>query len=338
MKTYNLNRWTTLTIKDKKFKNRVVIPPMASQTANSSGFVTEETINHYKRLTKAQAALLIVEYTYVHKTGRSEENQLGIDSDGHLEGLSKIANIIKNSGSLAGIQLNHSGGKSHRTLTGGKLMGPSAIAVPVKGHDMETQDSMNTDEIKLWVSAFTKACDRVVLAGFDLVELHSAHGYGLNQWLSPITNQRTDLYGNDLIGRKRLLLEIINAIRERHPHLLISVRLPGQDFIENGMTINESIHIAQCLENANVDLINVSSGIGGWRRSENRNGEGYLVTEASAIQKVVKIPVIGVGGIYTGEYIDHALTNAHFSLAAVGRAILQDPKQWFEQVLWKANH
>ncbi len=197
MKTTKLNRWSKFTLKNKTFKNRVVVPPMASQTADVLGFVTINTLKHYERLTEAKPGLLIVEYTYVHQSGRSEGNQLGIQSDAHIEGLSQIAKLIKNSGTLAGIQLSHGGGKSDRELTNGKLMGPSRIAVPVKDQKIEVPDPMSKDEIELWKSAFINATDRVVSAGFDLVELHSAHGYGLNQWLSPITNQRTDEYGKN---------------------------------------------------------------------------------------------------------------------------------------------
>ncbi len=336
MKTSQMNRWSTLELKqNKKLLNRVVVPPMASQTADLEGFVTNKTIKHYQSLAESKAGLLIVEYTYVDSSGRSEENQLGIWSDKHTQGLTKISELIHNSGALAGIQLSHGGGKSDRELTAGQLMGPSAIAVPVKGEELEIPDTMNHAQIEMWKSAFLAAADRALKAGFDLVELHSAHGYGLNQWLSPITNQRNDEYGNDLHGRMRLLLEIVSMLKIQHPQLLISVRMPGQDFTEGGLTISDTILVAQSLEKAGVDIIHVSSGIGGWRRSSSRSGEGYLVEEAAQIQASVKVPVIGVGGIQTGEYIDQGVSSGMFSLAAVGRAILNNPKGWHECVLAK---
>jgi len=172
-----------------------------------------------------------------------------------------------------------------------------------------------------------------VQAGFDLVEFHSAHGYGLNQWLSPITNQRIDSYGTDLHGRMRLLIEIVEAVRIRHPQLLLSVRLPGQDFLPGGLKIGDTVAIAQRLESLGVDILHISSGIGGWRRPAVRIGEGYLVQEAEQIQRAVKIPVIGVGGIQTGTYINQSLNEEKFQLAAVGRAILKDPAGWFNENL-----
>lgn len=301
---------------------------MASQTASLQGVATEATFSHYRQLTKAGAGLIFVEYTSVHSSGRSEENQLAADSDEHIEGLAKIAEIIKNSGAVAGLQLSHGGGKTERALTNGILMSPSGIKVPVKDSLMETPTAMSVDDIELWKNAFLRATQRARSAGFEAVELHAAHGYGLNQWLSPMTNQRTDAYGGSLTDRLRILTEIIELIRIHIPDILISVRMPGQDFLENGLKPEDSVLIAQKLEAAGVDLIHVSSGIGGWRRPGERTGEGYLVSEAAQIQARVKTPVIGVGGIVSGTYIDQGLQKNLFSLAAVGRAILGAPQDW----------
>jgi len=329
MKSNALTRWSPLKLSNgKSLRNRVIVPPMASQTADKSGFVTESTLKHYQRLSEAQVGLVIVEYTFVDPSGRSEDQQLGIQSDLHTPGLRTLAKTIQASGALAGIQITHGGGKTERALTGGVLVAPSAVAVPVKDRQLEIPDPMSFDDIEHWRFAFLSAVDRALAAGFDLVEFHSAHGYGLNQWLSPLTNHRVDAYGKDLQGRMKLLLEIVKAARKKHPQLLISIRIPGQDFIEGGLQVSDSIALAQALEFAGASLIHVSSGIGGWRRPIERSGEGYLVAEASQIQTAVHIPVIGVGGIETGGYIDQALQSKKIALAAVGRAILKDPKEW----------
>jgi NADPH2 dehydrogenase len=308
---------------------------MASQTADYKGHVTAETLRHYARLSESGAGLIIVEYTYVHATGKSEEFQLGIESDEHVMSLRLLANKIRQSCAIAGIQITHAGGKTDCLLTGGHLMGPSAVVVPVRDRDLGTMQPMSTQEIDLWKSAFSSAVDRAVSAGFDLIEYHSAHGYGLNQWLSPLTNKRTDGYGGDLQGRAKLLLEFLSDACKRYPRLLLSVRIPGQDFIEGGLQTEDSIALAVALEKLGVDLIHVSSGIGGWKRPRDREGEGYLVDEAARIQATVGIPVIGVGGIETGLYIDKALRERKFSLAAVGRAILRDPRGWGQANLKK---
>lgn len=306
---------------------------MASSTADSAGFATDKTFEHYARLVEAGAGLAIVEYTFVHPSGRSEDNQLGASTDEHIDGLQKIAEIIKQSGSVAGVQLTHGGGKSDTTLTAGDFMAPSAIPVPVKGETLETPRVMSSAEIEIWKSAFAAAIGRAVAAGFDLVELHSAHGYGLNQFLSPITNHREDEYGATLLGRSRLLREIVSEARKRYPDLLISVRMPGQDFMPNGLTTADSTTVAKWLEACGASVIHVSSGIGGWKRPVERRGEGYLVPEAAIIQANVSLPVIGVGGIETADYIDQGLREKKFSLAAVGRAILKDPAGWRKKVL-----
>lgn len=332
METHDLNRFSPLKLSGgRALRNRVVVPPMASQTADEQGFVTRETLTHYQRLAEARPGLLFVEYTYVHSTGRSEDHQLGVQSDMHIEGLRQLARVIQQTGALAGLQITHSGGKTERGLTGGRLMGASRIAVPVKAQEMEIPEPMTTLEIVEWRKSFVSAVDRAVQAGFDVVEFHSAHGYGLNQWLSPITNQRDDEYGQNLFGRMKLQLEIVAEVRLRHPRLLLSVRMPGQDFLEGGLQIQDTILLARVLESMGVNFIHVSSGIGGWRRPTPRTGEGYLVAEAEKIQAEVKVPVIGVGGIETGEYIDESLQRGRFQLAAVGRAILKDPVGWANQ-------
>ncbi len=329
-----LDRFSTLPLRGARvLRNRIVVPPMASETATTSGDVTSRTIDHYRRLVEASAGLVIVEYSYVHPSGRSEEHQLGIWRDAQVEQLAALAHVIRDSGAVGGIQLSHGGGKASAALTGGDLMGPAGIPVPVKGEPLEVPRAMNLEDIATWRRSFVEAADRAVRAGFDLVELHSAHGYGLNQFLSPITNQRSDAYGRDLAGRARLLEEIVVAIRARHPSLLLSVRVPGQDFAEGGLTTDDAMQLAAWLEHWGVDLVHVSSGIGGWRRPTSRTGEGYLVEEAALIQSRVSLPVIGVGGIATGTYVDGALTDRRIALAAVGRAILANPRGWAQQNL-----
>ncbi|MBA2404111.1 MAG: NADH:flavin oxidoreductase [Bdellovibrionales bacterium] len=329
-----MTRFSPLKLRNNlELSNRIVIPPMASTTADLKGNVTEATLSHYSRLSESQAAMVMVEYTYVHESGKSEEQQLGISSHEQIMGLSLISRSLHQRGAIAGIQLTHSGGKTESIFTGGVLQSPSGIIVPVKDKILETPAEMNLNDIQNWKKWFSAAVDRAVKAKFDLVELHAAHGYGLNQWLSPITNHRKDSYGGNLENNSRLLLEIVSEVRNLYPDLLISVRMPGQDFLEGGLSNQDCLFIAQALEALGVDMINISSGIGGWKRPDSRRGEGYLVEEAAFIQAKVSIPVIGVGGIESGTYIDQLLATQKISLAAVGRAILNNPKQWGETQL-----
>ncbi|HXH32618.1 MAG TPA: NADH:flavin oxidoreductase [Bacteriovoracaceae bacterium] len=324
MKT--LDRHTTLPLRNHKtLANRVVLPPMASETADEQGLVTPATLDHYTRLATSRAGLLMVEYSFVHRSGRSEGKQLGIDGVENLPGLTQLAQVLKAHGSLAGIQLTHAGGKTERILTQGELQAPSSVAVPVNGKTLEAPTPMTQAHIDLWVESFIQAAGLAAAAGFDLVEIHAAHGYGINQWLSPLTNRRTDRYGGSIDTNMTVLLEILRGIRQKHPGLLLAVRIPGQDFYPGGLSREDCVFIARTLESAGVDIIDVSSGIGGWRRPGARTGEGYLIEEAAHIQQQLGIPVIGVGGIKTGEYVDQIVASGSVSLAAIGRAFLAEP-------------
>jgi len=312
-------------------KNRVIVPPMASQTADTGGFVTEKTIENYKRLTASKASLVMVEYTFVDKSGRSEPNQLGVDRDDHINGLKSLSDEIHSKGAISAIQLTHSGAKSERDMTGGKLISPSGIRVPSKDNDLEIPDIATFSQIAELKKSFVQAAIRSTKAGFQIIELHSAHGYGLNQWLSPITNKRSDKYGGNIKNQIRLLTEIIQEIKQEIPKVVLSVRIPGMDHFAGGLSLQDSIFLSKKLESLGVAIINVSSGMGGWRRPHARNGEGYLVDDAQIIGHEISIPVIGVGGIKTAKYINKSLQENRFSLAAVGRAILTNPS-WGIQV------
>jgi NADPH2 dehydrogenase len=285
-------------------------------------------------LTQAGAGILFVEYTYVHKSGQSELNQMGIDSDSQIPAHKELASIIKKSGGLAGIQLVHGGGKSSSGLTGGKLLGASSVIVPTKGNDLEKPIEMTLKEIELYQNWYLEAAIRAAKSGYDIVELHSAHGYGLNQWLSPLTNQRTDEYGGTLINRSKMLCEIFHKIRVSLPHKILGVRIPGEDHFAGGLTKSEMFLVSQKLQDLGADFIDVSSGIGGWRRPEGRNGEGYLVEDASQIKHAISLPVIGVGGIENGNTIDQMLREECLDFAAVGRAILKNPEVWRKSHLY----
>lgn len=327
------SRFDPLSFHHLRTRNRVVVPPMASETADERGFVTEKTIEHYQRLAKSGAGLIFVEYSFVHPSGRSEKNQLGASEDIQIPGLSRIARVIHESKALAGLQIVHGGGKSLESLTGRPLQSPSGVLVPVQGWQPDRSQMVDLERIQDWISWFVAAARRAALAGFDLIEIHAAHGYGINQWLSSLTNVRTDRYGGSISNRARLLFEIVEKIRAELPGLAVAVRIPAQDHLPGGLLLEEMAWVAAELERRGVSLLDVSSGIGGWRRPANREGEGYLVPDAAAIKRHVSIPVIGVGGIVSGAYIDQVVSQNVIDLTAVGRAILRDPAQWKDQTL-----
>lgn len=309
-------------------KNRIVVPPMASQTADNSGFVTDKTIEHYKRLSESGAGMIFVEYSFIHQSGKGEANQLGVQDDSKMEGLSKIASAIHNSDALAGLQLVHVGGKGNADVTGSELMGPSAVPVPVRGWTPDLPVEMTAQDIRNWKDWFREAALRAIQAGFDIIEIHAAHGYGLNQWLSPLTNLRQDEYGGDMKRRSRIFFEIIQSLRDLSPDILISARFPAQDNMPGGLTLEDMRYVALQAYKLGLDLLNVSSGIGGWRRLDGKSSEGYLVEDAHMIKTFTTLPVIGVGGIESGETVDRLLRERKVDFAAVGRSILKDPATW----------
>lgn len=317
-------RFSDIKVANKKLNNRIVVPPMASQTADENGIATKETIEHYTRLAASGAGLVMVEYSFVHESGRSESNQLGAHSDDCIQGMTEIAKQIHVSGAKAGFQLTHCGGKAQLDVCP-DLMGPSGITVPAYDRTLPKPMSMSPEDILMWQQTFIDAAIRVEQAGFDFVELHCAHGYGLNQVLSPITNRRNDEYGGSLQNRTKLVADIVSEIK-RLTDLSVMARVPGQDLYPEGLTQEDMVEVCRILVKAGVDLIDVSSGIGGWNRPKDRRGEGYLVAEAQHLKSAnLTVPIIGVGGIESIDYIEQAIDNQWLDLAAVGRAILKDP-------------
>ena len=313
---------------DLTLKNRLVLPPMASGTCDSEGLVTQKTIEHYENLAQSGAGLMFVEYSFVNYHGRTEPNQMGAHSDLCIPGLSEVAKTLKKSGAVVGLQITHGGGKGSTKLPNGRLEGPSAVSVPSYNRVLETMEQMTAPEIEAMIQDFANAAQRAQKAGFDLVELHCAHGYGLNQWLSPVTNKRYDEYGGNLEKNSRVLFNVIEAIKERCPGFPIAIRMPAQDYLEGGLTSDDMQLIAQRLEKAGLCLVDISSGLGGWNLFKEHRSEGYLVAGATEIKKAVSIPVIGVGGIKSVEYFEEALAEERADLLAVGRGILEDAKGW----------
>jgi len=324
-----MNRWSEFEFKNgQTAKNRVVVPPMASQTADQNGFVTAKTLEHYRNLGLSGAGLIFVEYSFVHQSGKGEENQLGVYLDEQVEGLSQISDLLHQAGALAGLQIVHVGGKTSKEVTGQSLIGASSQAVPVKDRIMEKPCEASQDQIEQMIDWYVESSRRAVAAGFDVIELHAAHGYGLNQWLSPITNNRSDQYGGNIYGRSLLLRSLVERIKAFFPDVLLAVRLPAQDHLEGGLRVEDMQWLVKTLETLKVDLIDVSSGLGGWKRPKGKMGQGYLVADAELLKSAVELPVIGVGGIKDGDYIDLALKEQKIDFTAVGRAILKNPGLW----------
>ncbi|MDB5099822.1 MAG: namA [Cyanobacteria bacterium RYN_339] len=305
-------------------RGRLVLPPMASGTADADGQVTAATLAHYDRIVGDRHALAWVEYTGVHAWGRSEPNQTMLSSERHLPGLTDLARLIRAKGALPGIQLTHAGAKTDVDLIGRRPLGASALPVPAHGGDMPAPEPMTAVEIAELFDAFVTAARRAEACGFAAIEIHAAHGYFFNQWLSPLTNQRKDAHGGSPENRRQLLVTLVAELRRvLKPSTLLSVRFPGQDRLPGGMEPEEAAELGRALKAAGMDMLDVSSGLGGWRRGRDQRGEGYLVSDAAFLRREVGLPVIGVGGVSSLEYASEALQEVDF--VAVGRAVLENP-------------
>ncbi len=307
--------FSPLKIKNLELANRVVCPPMANNAADANGHVTEKLINHY--VAKAAAGLILVEHSYVNGDGRMQTNQLGIHDDNCIPGLSRLAQAIHDAGGKCGIQLTHGGSSCPDAILGHQPVAPSAVTHPKDG--IEPRE-ITIAEIKDLPKYFAMAAGRAKQAGFDLVEIHSAHGYLLNQFLSPFTNKRTDDYGGPLQNRARLVLEIVQAVRAAvGPDYPIFIRLACDDSLEGGITPELGAEAAVLLAEAGVDVLDVSGGLMG---SRVRSGEGFNIYLAEKVKPLVNIPVLVTGGITLPETAERIVAEGKADLTGIGRAFL----------------
>ncbi len=310
--------------------NRLVMPPMATAKAEPNGKVSQALLDYYAEKSRGgYISLIIIEHSFITREGKAGDNQLSVAEDAIVPDLRKLADIIHRNGSRAAMQINHAGSAALKEITGTTPLAPSAVANPRRG-DMPREISRK--EIGDIVTAFKNASRRVKEAGFDAIEIHSAHGYLLNQFLSPLTNKRTDEYGGDIGNRIRIHLQVIEAVRSAvGPDFPVQVRLGASDYTEGGTTIEDSKFASQALEKAGVDMIHISGGFVGYT-PPGLTGQGYFAPLSEAIKRVVSIPVILTGGITEIEAAEKLLAEKKADLIGVGRAILQD-STWAERAI-----
>lgn len=301
--------------------NRVVMPPMGMGMATLAGEVTDGNIRHYVARAKAHPGLIIVEFCSVAPGGRPSPRQLAIDNDAQIVGLRRLTTAIKETGTPVAIQLAHAGALTRATITGHQPVGPSDVLPPAA---VEAPHALAVDEIATLVRTFGDAAVRAVEAGFDAIELHGAHGYLLSQFVSPYTNRREDGYGKTIEGRLRFPLEVIAEVRRRLDRCFpLAYRLGAADLVAGGLTLEEGTVVATHLAAAGVNLLDVSSGLGGYGQGMTK--QGYFVYLAEAVKKVVSVPVVGVGNITEAEYAHRIIREGRVDLVAVGRAMIANP-------------
>jgi 2,4-dienoyl-CoA reductase-like NADH-dependent reductase (Old Yellow Enzyme family) len=329
-----MHLFSPLTIREITFRNRIAVSPMC-QYSCVDGFATDWHLVHLGTRAVGGAALVFAEATAVTADGRISPMDLGIWKDAHIEPLARAARFIKAQGAVPGIQLAHAGrkastnapwlgGKPLSVAEGGWTPIVSASALPFND-GYQTPAALSVSQIAGIVAAFADAARRALDAGFEVVELHGAHGYLGNQFLSPLSNQRTDEFGGSFENRTRFLREIIEAVRKVWPQRLpIFLRISATDWMEGGWTGEDSIALAKVVKPLGVDLIDCSSG-GSSALAKIPLGAGYQVPFANSVRRHATIATGAVGMITEPMQADQIIRNGEADLVIMAREFLRDP-------------
>jgi 2,4-dienoyl-CoA reductase-like NADH-dependent reductase (Old Yellow Enzyme family) len=325
--------FSKLRMRDVDFANRIVVSPMC-QYSSVDGYANDWHFAHLASRAVGGAALVFTEAAAVTPEGRISPQDLGVWSEKHFEPLERIARFMENQGARAGIQLAHAGrkGSTYRpgaghgavpeSAGGWRPVAPSAIAL---SETYAKPDELTIDQIKSLQRAFATAAGRAAAAGFEVIEIHAAHGYLIHEFLSPFSNRRVDAYGGSFENRTRFLRECVEAVRralsERCP---LFVRVSATDWVEGGWDIDQSVELARLLLSLGVDLIDCSSG-GNLEKAEIPIGPGYQTPFAERIRREANIATAAVGMITAPAQADQIIRNDQADLVLLAREMLRDP-------------
>lgn len=309
-------------------KNRIVFPAMCTKYAAPDGGVTERMLRYYEERAKGGAGLVTIEATSVDPTGNSFSRGLSIADDARLPGLTDLARRVKRHGARISIQLQHGGRAALPQFSGHAV--PLVSAIPgVTPYDNSV--ILSEEEIARLVECWGKAAIRAREAGFDAVEIHGAHGYLINQFMSPLTNLREDAYGGSFENRMRFPLEVLRAVRKQvGPDFPILFRYSMEEFMPGGIDMEQAVRIAKVMADNGVDMLNVSIGIGEsveYIIPPASVPDGWNADRAAAIKRAVgsRIPVAVVGRICNRKAAENIIASGKADLVAMGRALLADP-------------
>jgi NADPH2 dehydrogenase len=321
-------------MRDLELSNRIVVSPMG-QYSGDNGSATEWHLMHLGHLSVSGAGLLITEATAVNPQGRLSKTDLGLYSDENEEALGRaIAFCRRHGGAKLGIQLYHGGRKSSITtawegqkaipIEKGGWVTYSASSIPYPGRN--TPEALDEAGIKREIAAFAAAAERANRIGFDILEIHGAHGYLIHNFLSPFANKRTDGYGGSLQGRMRFAIEIYEAIRKVWPdHKPIGMRISATDWVEGGWTLDDSVELAKELKKRGCDYITASSG-GSVPEQQLKVGPGYQVPFSDRIRHESGIATMAVGLITEAKQAEKIIASGQADMVALGRGMLFNPR------------
>jgi len=330
--------FTPMRLRACELRNRIVVSPMCQYQA-VDGHVQDWHFLHHGRLVLGGPGAIFVEATAVTRPGRITHGCTGIYQDSQIAGLKRIADLHRQYGAVSGIQIAHAGRRASATrpwegarpLRAGDpeepwaTVGPSAL--PEK-EGYPVPRALAEPEIDDIVESFAAAARRALAAGFDIIEVHGAHGYLLHSFLSPISNHRTDRFGGSLENRMRLPLMVTTAVRKLWPEdRPLFYRVSAVDGVEGGLTIDDTIALAKALKSIGVDAIDCSSGgiSGSVTLSSRRLKPGFQVPYAAAVKRAAAIPTVAVGAILDGPQAERVLVDGDADLIAIGRELLADP-------------
>jgi 2,4-dienoyl-CoA reductase-like NADH-dependent reductase (Old Yellow Enzyme family) len=326
--------FSPLTIKSVELKNRIVVSPMC-EYSSEGGFASDWHLVHLGSRAVGGASLVIQEATAVSAEGRITAKDLGIYHDSHMEKLKQITTFIHKNGSVAGIQLAHAGRKASHQIPwqGGKQIPVNATdgwqtlsASAIAFSDSETPPvAMTKADIEKTINDFSDAASRALKAGYKVVEIHAAHGYLIHQFLSPLSNSRSDEYGGTFENRVRLLIEIVRAVNKIWPgELPLFVRISATDWMEGGWDVDQSVRLSALLKKEGVDLVDCSSG-GTSPHAKIPLLPGYQVPFAERLKKETGILTGAVGLITTPEQAEEILEKEQADIILLAREFLRDP-------------
>jgi len=306
--------------------NRLVRSATWEGMAGVDGEVTDELAAFNGKLAEGGVGLIISGYAYVSPDGLGLPKQTGAHSDALVDGLAAMSSAVHSAGGRIALQIVHAGGQTRSEWTGRPTVGPSAMVDPMFGEVQE----LSAGRIREIVGDFAAAAKRAVEAGFDAVQLHAAHGYLINQFLSPNTNRRNDGYGGDPANRARFCFEVYEAVRrEVGTDYPVFVKLNSDDAVDGGLDLAEAIEVARGLSERGIDAIEVSGGVpaagakSAARVVKNPGEEGYFLGNARAIKEAVDCPVISVGGYRSRSKIVEALQ--WIDAVAMSRPFIRQP-------------
>jgi 2,4-dienoyl-CoA reductase-like NADH-dependent reductase (Old Yellow Enzyme family) len=322
-----------------EIRNRIVLPPMTTRTADVEGFVTEDTLAYYQARVAGGVGLITVEMASPERAGRHRHRELGIYDDRFLPGLASLVDMIHRGGAKASIQLGHGGGHTRRDICGEAPIAPSAIPHPVFEVTFETivPEEMTKARIEQTKAAFAAAAQRAQRAGFDCVEIHAAHGYLISQFHNPFENRRRDEYGGTLESRARFGLETLRAVKAAVPGMPVIYRISVEDFFPEGMHFAEGREAALWAAQAGADALHVTAGhyrslpSAAMMIPPMRLPEATFLDYAAAIKAEVKIPVIAVGRLGDPATAADAVERGKVDFIALGRTLIADP-EWVNKL------